>query len=345
MKNSPCHHRLRSLQPRSPAIEIRYRAIMSRRRMRRLLTISLAVTPVLVSYSGTLPLSAAESEPSITQNGASLAGLSSFVQTLIILLREGAEAMLIFSALWVVLKRLAAPARAFRTLGAGAILGVLASSIVAGTLLMFTSGVDDMAEMIEGISLLTAALLLLFVSSWLLGQREALHWKRHVEKRAHEAWERGSLFGLFAISFLAVFREGAETALFLQALTAAEGWKPTGLIAGGAAAASVLFVAFLLVRSFGMHLPVRRFFMITAWTLLALAVIYAGKGVHALQEYGLISETAPFALPRIAPLGIYPYLETLIAQGFVLLLGLALNAHALRKMAGGRKASAPVVAE
>lgn len=299
----------------------------------------------LTCIAASLPAYAAETAQQAGMGQAGLSGLSSFVQALIILLREGAEAVLIFAALWLVLKGLAAPVRAFKALSAGAVSGILASLLTAALLLMLTAEAEEMAELIEGVSLLTAAVVLLFVSSWLLGQRKAMHWKHQVEAKTRNAMQSGRLFGLFAIGFLVVFREGAETALFLQALIAAEGWQPIALMAASASALFILASAFMLVRFLGMRLPLRHFFMITAWALFALAVVYAGKGVHALQEYGLLAETPLPALPRLGALGMYPYVETLLAQGLTLLLGLALNARAFRKSPSDEKASSLTPAE
>ena len=292
-----------------------------------------------------LPAYAAETAQQAGMGQAGLSGLSSFVQALIILLREGTEAVLIFAALWLVLKGLAAPRRAFKALSAGAVSGILASLLTAALLLILTGEAEEITELIEGLSLLTAAVVLLFVSSWLLGQRKAMHWKHQVEAKTRNAMQSGRLFGLFAIGFLVIFREGAETALFLQALIAAEGWQPIALTAAGAGALFILASAFMLVRFLGMRLPLRHFFMITAWALFALAIVYAGKGVHALQEYGLLAETLLPALPRLGALGVYPYVETLLAQGLTLLLGLALNARAFRKSPSNEKASSLTPAE
>jgi len=276
-----------------------------------------------------IPALAALASPALAA-APDAASTSAFGQSLIILLREGAEAILIFAALWVVLRRMNAPARAFSALVWGALAGAAASILAAWALAAGLASAGAVAPVIEGASLLLAALALLFVSSWLLGKREAQNWRGHIEKKTRLAAAGGSVTALFATGFLAIFREGAETALFYQALIASQGGQTPALLAGAAAAILILAAAFWLVRAAGLRLPLRGFFTATAWLLLALAVIYAGQGVHEWQEAGLIPETFTSAITAITGLGIYPTLETLSAQAAMLTAAIFVNLRPLR---------------
>ncbi len=269
--------------------------------------------------------------------GTALDAAALFTQSLVIFLREGAEAILIIAALWVVLSGMKAPARAYRALLGGAGAGLAISAVVGLALARWLAGADEIAEMVEGATLLLAAAVLLFVSSWLLGQREAQRWTEQLREQARKAFSERGIAALFAVGFLAVFREGAETVLFLTALAAGQDTAALPLVAGGVAALLILFAAFFAVRGFGLRLPLRAFFTITAWSLLALAVIYAGKGAHALQEVGLVTETVLSGLPKLKALGIYPYVETLAAQVLTLALGLLLNLRIVHE----KRANAP----
>ena len=248
-----------------------------------------------------------------------------FTESLVIFLREGAEAMLIIAALWVVLVNMRAPAAAYRALMAGAGIGLATSVVARLALARWLAGAEETAGLVEGVTLLLAAGVLLFVSSWLLGQREAGRWKAQLQDRARRAFSGRGMAALFTVGFLAIFREGAETVLFLFAMLAGQAAAWPAVAGGGALAAVILLAAFIAVRHFGLRLPMRAFFTITAWSLLALAVIYAGRGVHELQEAGWIGETALAGLPKVKALGLYPYLETLLAQGVTLVTGLLLN--------------------
>ncbi len=283
--------------------------------------------PVLMVW-GLVPALAQEASAATAAN-ASGSAAAAFGQSLIILLREGAEAILIFAALWVALKALQAPARAFSALSWGAVAGIAASIVAAFAVAVFSSRMGETAELLEGAALILAAAVLIFVSSWLLGQREAAQWKRRMQEQARAALVGRSLIGLFAVGFLVVFREGAETVLFFYALIAAEGFMPAPIVTGALLAVAILGGAFALVLRLGIRLPLKAFFTVTAWGLFALAVIYAGKGVHELQEFGLLAETPLAFVTKVKALGIYPYVETVAAQLITLLTGLALNMRAL----------------
>ncbi len=262
-----------------------------------------------------------------------------FTQSLIIFLREGAEAILIIAALWVVLSGMKAPARAYHALLGGAGAGLAVSAVAGLALARWLAGAEDIVALVEGATLLLAAAVLLFVSSWLLGQREARYWKGRLQQTARRAFSESGLLALFAVGFLAIFREGAETVLFLLALAAGQGAAALPLAAGGAVAALVLLAAFFAVRGLGLRLPLRAFFTVTAWSLLALAVIYAGRGVHELQEVRLIAETTLAGLPKVPALGLFPTMETLAAQALALVLGLFLNLRIVHMKRAGAPAA------
>ena len=270
--------------------------------------------------------------------GITAESTAAFTQSFLIMLREGAEAVLIIAALWVVLRQMGAANRMFRALLAGAGGGILASLGLAWAFSGMLAANPAIAEVFEGVALLLAAVVLLFVSSWLLGRREAEKWRDRIRHGARQAVAGGSVIALAASGFLVIFREGAETVLFYQAIASGTSAGLPALIAGGIAALVVLGVSALLVHSFGLRLPLRSFFTVTAWSLFALAVIYAGKGVHELQEAGWITETVLTGMPKLKVLGIYPYAETMLAQIATLATGLLLNLRAIRPAPDGQPA-------
>ncbi len=270
--------------------------------------------------------------------GITAESTAAFTQSFLIMLREGAEAVLIIAALWVVLRQMGAANRMFRALLAGAGGGILASLGLAWAFSGMLAANPAIAEVFEGVALVLAAVVLLFVSSWLLGRREAEKWRDRIRHGARQAVAGGSVIALAAAGFLVIFREGAETVLFYQAIASGTSAGLPALMAGGIAALVVLGVSALLVHSFGLRLPLRSFFTVTAWSLFALAVIYAGKGVHELQEAGWITETVLTGMPKLKVLGIYPYAETMLAQIATLATGLLLNLRAIRPAPDGQPA-------
>jgi high-affinity iron transporter len=99
------------------------------------------------------------------------------------------------------------------------------------------------------------------------------------------------------------------------------------LLAGLAAGKAVLgLVAFVLLRT-SARLPIGQFFAASSLLVAILAVVLAGKGVAGLQEAGWMHSN-PVAIPRIAVLGIFPSMQTLVAQAITLLavvIGFRLN--------------------
>ncbi len=284
-------------------------------------------------------LSLATAAPAHAQAvGLTAEAASAFTQSFLVMLREGAEAVLIIAALWVVLRQMGAETRMFRALLVGAGSGIAASLALAWAFSGILAATPGLAEIFEGAALVLAAVVLLFVSSWLLGRREAEKWRDRIRQGARRAVAGGSIAALAAAGFLVIFREGAETVLFYQAIISGTMVGLPALVAGGVAALAVLGAAALLVRSFGLRLPLRGFFTVTAWSLFALAVIYAGKGVHELQEAGWITETALAGMPKVKLLGIYPHVEPLLAQIVTLVAGLLMNLRATRPTPDGQPA-------
>jgi len=134
----------------------------------------------------------------------------------------------------------------------------------------------------------------------------------------------GTLWGLAGLSFLAVYREVFETILFYQALwmqtdQAGKSMAMSGFVTGIA----VLTVLAWLVVRYSARLQLRQFFSVTGILMFVLALIFAGKGVAALQEAGYIT-AIQISAPRIELLGIYPNLYGLLLQLGLLLLALYL---------------------
>jgi len=255
--------------------------------------------------------------------GRSLSGGAAFASAFFILVREGLEALLVVAALAAFLVK-TGRRDGLRYLHAGW-MGALAAGFLtwlASVSLIEISGASR--EITEGVAALTAAAVLFYVGFWLHDKTHAAQWKRFIEDNIRKALTAGTLWGLAALSFIAVYREVFETILFYQALwvqtdAAGKSMAVTGLGAG----AGVLAVLAWLVMRFSVRLPLRQFFAGTGFLMFVLAIVFAGKGVAALQEAGYLPIT-PVAFPRIELFGIYPNLQGLLLQGALLLLALVL---------------------
>ncbi len=258
----------------------------------------------------------------------------SFIMAASILLREGLEAFLVILAILGVL-RAVKNRKAARWVHAGWML-----AIGLGVLGWFFSDLliqlgAARRELMEGGIALFAVVVLLYVGFWLHSKTEIHKWKEFIDVRVKHALNGGNLFGLAAISFFAVFREAFESVLFLSALTIEEGTRSKMAIASGAilAIVLVLVLAAVLLR-YSTRLPIRSLFRYSSFVMGVLSVILIGKGIHALQETGLLSITrTPFSW-RFDLLGFYPTLETVLAQAVIVgLVALLWYAPALRARA------------
>jgi high-affinity iron transporter len=244
-------------------------------------------------------------------------GTSTFLGGFAILLREGLEALLIVVAMITFLRR-AERRELLRWVHAGWI-GALAAGIAtwwAASHLITISGAGR--ELTEGFGSLLAAAILLFVGIWMHGKAQAGAWQAYVRDKLDKALSHGSTWFLFGLAFVAVYREVFETIIFFAAL----GEQGEGLaLAGGvgAALAVLALIAWAMLR-FSARLPIAKFFAYSAALIAVLAVVLAGKGFAALQESGLIGVTPLAGFPRNLMLGLFPTLETVLAQAAMIVL-------------------------
>jgi high-affinity iron transporter len=278
-----------------------------------------ANAPEAAAQAEGLAASLARAEAALDGDG--LGPTAVFLGALTILAREGLEAVLLVVAILGVLGR-AGRSDAARWVHAGWIAALVAGFATwwIATHVVAMSGARR--EVIEGVSALSAAAILFYVSYWLLSKTEAARWQSFLDERLRAALGRGSLATLALLSFVAVYRECFETVLFLQALAAQAdpaGRRALGL--GLGAGVVLLAVLSVVVFRFGQRLPLRRFFAASSLLLYALAIVLAGHGVAALQEAGWLPAT-PVSLFRFEWLGLYPTLEGIALQAAMIVAAL-----------------------
>jgi high-affinity iron transporter len=242
-----------------------------------------------------------------------------FVQSFLIILREGFEAILVIGAVVAFLLKTGHRER-LRDIWTGVVLGLLASAVTAVVLKTLLGAMPASREIIEGLTLLVAVAVLFSVSYWLISRVEAAKWQQFIREKVNNALAHGGGKALAFVAFLAVYREGAETALFYQALFD-EGPRVAlpislGILLGFAA----LAVIFTLFYRYGVRIPLRPFFSVTSVLLYYMAFVFMGKGVRELQEGNAMPITLIPGFPHVEALGLYPTWQTVLAQ--LLLLGL-----------------------
>lgn len=238
---------------------------------------------------------------------------SVFVAAFLILLREGFEAVVVVGALLAVLKKLKAPSlvRVVHAAWVSALLfGVLA--FLFGQALF--AGANR--EWLESVVALGAVGLLVYAAIWLSGRAGMSRFMTELRTKMGAAVSRGSVASLFAISFTSVGRESLETALFLEGLATD---SRDAVLAGGAAGLVALLGLVLVVRAVGFRLPMKTLFSWSTVLLLATAVILLGKGLHGLQELGVLP-LQPIRFFTVEWLGVFPDAVSLIPQLVLALL-------------------------
>lgn len=240
-----------------------------------------------------------------TGNAADL--VSTMWLTLLIMLREGFEATIIVAALLAALKKMKATEHVrvvqagwMSALVVGAISYVLFRHLLAGA----------QREWMEGLAALLAVGMLLYAALWLNARSNMSQFMGELRQKMQGALGRGSLAGLFFISFTAVLRESFETAIFLQGLALD---SPAGVAWGALLGVVAIAALVLFVNRMGYRLPMKTLFNASTIVLVVTAVMLLGKGLHSLQEVGALP-LAPVRFFTVDLLGIYPDAFSLVPQ-------------------------------
>jgi len=245
---------------------------------------------------------------------------SAFVQAAVILLREGLEAMLVIAALAAYLTR-AGGAHRVKALYLGALAAVGVSIIAAWLFAVLNSG--QHSDLMEGIVILVAAALMLYVSGWLMVKQDPHGWKEYLAAKADSALAQDTAWAVAALAFLAVFREGAETVLFIHALATTEGGYGLGLFGGLAAATVALAVLFYFINMIAQKIPLRPLFIVTSAFLFLMAIKFIGEAVQEFQEQTIVPFTELQGAKWLEAIGLNPTVEALSIQFLVILAALA----------------------
>ena len=232
---------------------------------------------------------------------------------MLILLREGVEALLIVMALVTTLKA-AKMRKGLKWVYGGAFAGIVASLLIAYILQIafpaVASGTNR--EIIEGAVGIFAVIMMILIGIWLHSKSSVKKWNAFMESQMQTVTKTGSFLSMFALSFLAVFREGAEMILFYVGILPRI--SSFDFVLGISLALSVLVViAFVMNKASQFFLPHKVFFILT-WMIYALAFKMTGVSIHALQLTNMIPNHLISRIPSIDILGIYPSWEGLAGQ-------------------------------
>ena len=234
----------------------------------------------------------------------------SYISGLLILLREGLEAILVLAAILAFLRNTGQQS-AVRSVNAGWALALVAG-LATWALAAYVIDVSGaQRELLEGCTALFASVMVLWLGVWMHDRRHAAAWQDYIKSSLVSG---GGRFGFAILAFFSVYRELFEVILFYETLWLQAG--PAGhnaVLAGGATALVLLIgLAWVILRG-SAKLPLALFFGINAALLCALSVVFAGHGVKALQEAGIFG-TRPVAFFEFDWLGIHADAYSLGAQ-------------------------------
>ena len=236
-----------------------------------------------------------------------------FFDAMLILLREGVEAILIVMALVTTLKA-AKMKKGLKWVYTGAVMGILASLAIAVLLQFLFPAVSSGSnrEIIEGAVGIFAVLMMIMVGIWLHSKSSIKKWNDFMESQMKAVTATGSFISMFALSFLAVFREGAETILFYAGIYPRI--DKASFFLGIGLAFLVLFVLALIMNKASTYFKPHRIFLILTWLIYALAFKMLGVSIHALQLTNILPSHLMNGFPSIDWAGIYPSLEVVTCQ-------------------------------
>ncbi|WP_455045313.1 FTR1 family protein [Leptotrichia trevisanii] len=236
-----------------------------------------------------------------------------FVDAMFILLREGVEALLIVLALVSSLKA-ANQKKGLRWVYTGAATGILASIIIAFVLQALFPAVSSGTnrEILEGFVGIFAVIMMIGIGFWLHSKSSLKSWKNYIDRKMDIVLSTGSFISMFVLSFLAVFREGAETILFYVGILPLISLQ--SLIIGIVSAILILvIIAFVLIYA-SSKIKIHQIFLVLTWTIYFLAFKMLGTSIHMLQVVGILPLHVVNFIPTVEILGIYANMEVFICQ-------------------------------
>lgn len=243
-----------------------------------------------------------------------------FLYALTIILREGFEALIIVAAVVAYLLKTGNEKRmniVYSSLGVAVVLSFVMAWIMN---LIFAGAAGQKREVMEGAVMLIAVGLLFYVGFWLLSNAGAKKWSKYIQSHVSESISAGSAKALWWTVFLAVFREGAETVLFYQALIfdAKDSAGCSMIALGFVVGLIVLLVTYYVFKIFAIKIPIKPFFLVTSAIIFYMSIVFVGKGLMEFVEGKIFVPTKIEGFPTIEWLGIYPYYESLVPQAIMI---------------------------
>ena len=201
-----------------------------------------------------------------------------------IIAREGMEAVVVLAALMAGLRG-AENRETRRGIAWGAWLAVGATVLTFWLSQTVVRSLSHYGEKLEAVVSIFAVFILFIVTNWVFHKFYWVGWNAKIRSLSKAAQnvdkQRWEILALLGVGFLTVYREGFETALFLQSLFL-EG-NVQAVVMGVAVGAVFIALVGGLTFTFGVKLPYRRLLVITGVLVVSIMVSFLGSTVRLFQ--------------------------------------------------------------
>lgn len=228
-------------------------------------------------------------------------------------IREGLEALLVVGALLAFVNK-SKERKGKLWIWTGVAVGLLISAALAVIVkFVFSSGAfGNNNFLIGGWTGIFAAVMLLYMSYWLHSKSNVKQWNQYIRSKTQSALSTGNIISLGVLTFLAVFREGTETVLFIIGMV--NQISTQQLLLGILVGFAVLALTAVVMLYVGAKLPIRPFFLVSSLIVLYLCIKFTGLGINSLQLAGAVPSTTSNVLPSIGFLGFFPSWQSAVPQ-------------------------------
>jgi len=203
--------------------------------------------------------------------------ITPFLSSFFILLREGFEALLIATLVFVYIDKMNAKHQKPAVVW-GLVLGVVVSLLIALAFKKIQGVTHAHEELFEGATMLIASGMLTYVAFFCHSA------KQHVEGSVDKAIKTGSSFVLAFTVFMAIIREGFEIVLFYAALFTSGISSTVPVFFGAGAGLAALLIVYFGLNKITKIIPIGTFFRVSSVLLFIMAIYFGYEGGHALYE-------------------------------------------------------------
>ncbi|VED26418.1 FTR1 family protein [Staphylococcus warneri] len=244
-------------------------------------------------------------------------GEYSFVDVMIIFLREGIEVLLIIMTLTTMTRKVKDVKGTSSVVG-GALLGLILS-IGLGITFIYTIGNNGVVrEGMEAILGIVAVVLMYVVGIWMHRRSNAQRWNEMIQSMYNNAMSNGNLILLGTIGLISVLREGVEVIIFYMGMIGSITTKD--FILGIGLAIIILIIFAFAFRFIVKLIPVRFIFRVLSILIFVMTFKMLGVSIQKLQLLGYMPQHSIEGLPTLSWIGFYPSVETIIAQVILIIL-------------------------